>query len=372
MKFPRYGYTDMVRLQHRLVTEGLGLTRLHVVTGTSMGGMHTWMWGYLYPEFMDALVPLASNPVEIAGRNRVWRKLLVDAIVSDPTWKNGDYVEQPRGLASRAGFPAAGDERAAAVAEAVSDGDRGRRLARRAGGLAHAAAATPTTCSTTSAPPRITIPRAHLEKIIAPLLAINSADDFVNPPELPMMEALIEPGAARTLRPAADQRRDARARHALASRLVGSGAVRVSRGRAPVTLPVAALGLGLIAALAGGVQRAAPAADRLRVQVVRSYPHDRGAFTQGLVLHGGTLYESTGLVGQSTLREVELETGRVIRRIAVPPPLFAEGLALVGDRLIQLTWQNGRALVYDRRTFTRQAEMSYQGEGWGLCTAASS
>ena len=63
MKFPRYGYTDMVRLQHRLVTEGLGLSRLHVVTGTSMGGMHTWMWGYLYPDFMDALVPLASNPV---------------------------------------------------------------------------------------------------------------------------------------------------------------------------------------------------------------------------------------------------------------------------------------------------------------------
>lgn len=133
--------------------------------------------------------------------------------------------------------------------------------------------------------------------------------------------------------------------------------------------PLAAMGLGLIAALAGGDQRAAPAADRLRVQVLRSYPHDRGAFTQGLVLHGGTLYESTGLVGQSTLREVELETGRVIRRTVVPPPLFAEGLALVGDRLIQLTWQNGRALVYDRRTFTRQAEMSYQGEGWGLCTA---
>ena len=104
MKFPRYGYTDMVRLQHRLVTEGLGLTRLHVVTGTSMGGMHTWVWGYLYPDFMDALVPLASNPVEIAGRNRVWRKALVDAIVTDPTWKNGDYTEPPRGLASAIGF----------------------------------------------------------------------------------------------------------------------------------------------------------------------------------------------------------------------------------------------------------------------------
>ena len=81
MKFPAYRYTDMVRLQHRLVTEGLGLTRLRLVMGTSMGAMHSWMWGHMYPRFADGLVPLASNPVEIAGRNRVWRKALVDAIV---------------------------------------------------------------------------------------------------------------------------------------------------------------------------------------------------------------------------------------------------------------------------------------------------
>src|SRR5262245_9400194 len=92
MKFPHYGYTDMVKLQYRLVTEGLGLTHLHLVTGTSMGGMHTWVWGYLYPDFMDALVPLASNPVEIAGRNRLWRKMLIDAITTDPTWKDGNYT----------------------------------------------------------------------------------------------------------------------------------------------------------------------------------------------------------------------------------------------------------------------------------------
>jgi glutamine cyclotransferase len=112
-------------------------------------------------------------------------------------------------------------------------------------------------------------------------------------------------------------------------------------------------------------------AEKLRAQVVRSYPHDRTAFTQGLVLHGGKLYESTGLVGQSSLREVEIETGRVIRRTSVPPPIFAEGLALVGDRLFQLTWQNGRALIYDKRTFTKQRELPYLGEGWGLCTAGA-
>lgn len=108
-------------------------------------------------------------------------------------------------------------------------------------------------------------------------------------------------------------------------------------------------------------------AARMRVEVVASYPHDRGAFTQGLVLEKGRLYESTGLVGRSSLREVELTTGRVIRRVDVPPPLFAEGLAAVDGRLVQLTWQNGRALVYDARTFTRVGEFSYRGEGWGLC-----
>lgn len=111
--------------------------------------------------------------------------------------------------------------------------------------------------------------------------------------------------------------------------------------------------------------------ERLHAQVVRSYPHDRAAFTQGLLLDGGKLFESTGLVGQSSLREVELQTGRVIRKVDVPPPIFAEGLALVGDDLIQLTWQNGKALLYNKRTFARVGEFTYRGEGWGLCTAGT-
>ena len=101
-------------------------------------------------------------------------------------------------------------------------------------------------------------------------------------------------------------------------------------------------------------------------EVVRAYPHDRAAFTQGLMLDGGRLYESTGLVGQSSLREVEIETGRVIRKIDVPPPIFAEGLALVGERLIQLTWQNGRALLYDRKTFAQQGELRIAAKA-GAC-----
>jgi homoserine O-acetyltransferase len=190
MRFPNYRYADMVRLQHRLVTEGLGLTHLRLVMGTSMGAMHAWMWGYMYPSFADGLVPLASNPVEIAGRNRVWRKLLVDAIVNDPTWQGGDYTQPPKGMANALGFLliATSTPRlwqkdfgsAAAADRWLAD-----QLAARA--------------KTTDANDTIYHFRAsedydpspHLERITAPLLAINSADDFVNPPELPMMEALI-------------------------------------------------------------------------------------------------------------------------------------------------------------------------------------
>jgi glutaminyl-peptide cyclotransferase len=138
-----------------------------------------------------------------------------------------------------------------------------------------------------------------------------------------------------------------------------------------VTARVAVVLAATLGAAMSASQSAKPTmlavAERMRVEIVRAYPHDRASFTQGLVYEGGRLYESTGLVGRSSLREVELETGRVIRKVDVEPPIFAEGLALVGDRLIQLTWQNGRALLYDRATFARQGELTYRGEGWGLC-----
>ncbi|MGH9161885.1 MAG: glutaminyl-peptide cyclotransferase, partial [Vicinamibacteraceae bacterium] len=108
-------------------------------------------------------------------------------------------------------------------------------------------------------------------------------------------------------------------------------------------------------------------AARLRVDVVGSYPHDRSAFTQGLLLDDGVLYESTGLSGRSSLRAVEVETGRVLRRLEIPAPEFAEGLALVGRRLVQLTYTSGRAFEYELETFERRRELSYSGEGWGLC-----
>lgn len=106
---------------------------------------------------------------------------------------------------------------------------------------------------------------------------------------------------------------------------------------------------------------------RLGVEVLSVRPHDRSAFTQGLLLSNGLLYESTGLFGESTLREVDPMTGEVLRLAKIDPTIFAEGLARVGDRLIQITWQNGVAIVYDLASFEKLQEFPYSGEGWGIC-----
>jgi glutamine cyclotransferase len=146
---------------------------------------------------------------------------------------------------------------------------------------------------------------------------------------------------------------------------------------------LAALGAALALALAACGQRAPdsaasvpplppPAADGTPAQytyeVVRSFPHDRGAFTQGLLFRHGSLLESTGNYGVSTLREVEPATGRVLKQVAVPREYFAEGLAVIGDRAFQLTWQHQKGFVYDADTFRKLQEFSYTGEGWGLTT----
>ena len=191
MKFPKYRYADMVKLQYELVTKGLGLTNLKLVMGTSMGAMHAWDWGYMYPGFVAGLVPLASNPVEIGGRNRVWRKFLIDAIETDPSWQNGDYAAQPRGLASAIGFlmmatsvPLQWQKQYPTIATAdryVADQVAARSKNTDANDMLYYYHAI-----------EDYNPAPHMSKITAPLLAINSADDFVNPPELPMMQELIK------------------------------------------------------------------------------------------------------------------------------------------------------------------------------------
>ena len=181
--FPRYTYDDMVRAQYLLLTEGLGVNHLRLVMGTSMGGMHTWQWGITYPDFMDALLPLASLPVEIAGRNRMTRKMIIDSICHDPDWQGGDYQTQPPGLIAAihillmmTSVPLLWQTEYPTREQAeVYLAQRVQEYAARldANDMLYQFDAS-----------RAYNPAPHLEKIKAPLLAINSADDQVNPPEL--------------------------------------------------------------------------------------------------------------------------------------------------------------------------------------------
>ncbi len=177
-KFPHYDYGDMTDLQHRLMTDGLGYKHLYLVMGTSMGAMHTWMWGERWPSMMDALVPLASQPLQIAGRNRVWRKMLVDDI------NRGDLTAAVDMLMIATSSPLQYQKMmpVAAQADKWLDEQHKARLAHiNADDLLYAVEAS-----------RDYDPSTQLEKIEAPLLAINSADDFVNPPELGAIDQLIK------------------------------------------------------------------------------------------------------------------------------------------------------------------------------------
>jgi homoserine O-acetyltransferase/O-succinyltransferase len=190
-KFPKYTYDDMIRAQHALLTEGLKVNHLRLAMGTSMGAMHCWVWGEMYPDFVDGLVPLASAPTEIAGRNRVMRQMIMDSITKDPAWKNGDYTEQPKqGLigalnllmmmtSSPLQWHKSGPTRAAAD-KWYEDQIVSRLASTDANDMLYYYDAS-----------RLYNPAPHLEKITAQVLAINSADDVVNPPELGLMEKLM-------------------------------------------------------------------------------------------------------------------------------------------------------------------------------------
>jgi homoserine O-acetyltransferase/O-succinyltransferase len=189
-KFPRYGYLDMVEAEYRLVTEGLGVNHLRLVMGTSMGGMHTWLWGEQYPEFMDALMPLASLPTQISGRNRVWRRTVIDAIRNDPAWLGGNYSTQPPSLRT------AQEMLYLMSSNPVSRQRELPTLALTDSRLDEAMASALKTADANDVLYQIGAshdydPGPALEKIRAPLLAINSADDLINPPELGILEREI-------------------------------------------------------------------------------------------------------------------------------------------------------------------------------------
>ncbi|HTO75206.1 MAG TPA: alpha/beta fold hydrolase [Thermoanaerobaculia bacterium] len=190
MRFPRYTYDDMVAAQYRLLTEGLKVDHLRLVLGTSMGGMHVWVWGEKYPEFMDGLVPLAALPGPMSGRNRAWRRMILDAIREDPEWKNGDYETQPRGLTNAVhllvlmlGNPVEWQKAAPTREEAdryLAAQTASRMAGQDANNFLYAFDAS-----------RDYDPSTGLEKIEKPLLAINFADDLINPPELGILETAV-------------------------------------------------------------------------------------------------------------------------------------------------------------------------------------
>lgn len=180
-KFPHYDYDDMVTADYRTITEGLGVKRLRLVMGTSMGAMHTWMWGEKYPDFMDALMPLASAPVEIAGRNRYMRRMIMDALRTDPV--NGLRTAADI-LMIMTSSPLQMYKQAPTLEKADKTFDD--LMQKRMATLNAVDMLYQYDCS------RTYNPAPNLEKIRAPLTAINSADDQVNPPELGIVEREIK------------------------------------------------------------------------------------------------------------------------------------------------------------------------------------
>ena len=207
-KFPRYNSEDMVDAQHRLLAEGLGLRRVRLIIGNSMGGMHTWLWGGRYPDFADALVPMASQPTPMASRNWMMRRLMIETIKQDPAYNNGDYAEQPKAMRLAAVFYATGTSggdlayQKLAPTRAAADKMVDERLKAPFSADANdyiyawesSAAFDPT---------------AGLEKINAALLAINAADDERNPPETGITEAAMKKvrGGRLLLIPASEETR---------------------------------------------------------------------------------------------------------------------------------------------------------------------
>jgi homoserine O-acetyltransferase/O-succinyltransferase len=189
-RFPHYGYTDMVQADFLLLTQGLKVNHARLVMGTSMGGMHTWVWGEQHPQFMDTLMPLASLPTQVSGRNRVWRRLVIDAIRNDPAWRGGDYQAQPPSLRTAiemlwlmSSNPVLRQQEAPTLARADAVIDRFADTLLKTDDANDTLYALEASYDYDPGP--------GLEKIEAPLLAVNSADDLINPPQLGILEREI-------------------------------------------------------------------------------------------------------------------------------------------------------------------------------------
>jgi len=190
--FPQYDYDDMVAAHHQLLSEGLGVNHLHLILGTSMGCMHSFVWGETYPDFMDALMPLACQPVQIAGRNRIWRKMVMDAIRNDPEWKGGEYSAEPQqALRTALDFLLIAGSTPLYMQKNLPTRDAADKylddfFKTRMAGLDANDFLYQVNAS------RNYDPSPSLEKITAHVMYINSADDFINPPELGIAEHEIK------------------------------------------------------------------------------------------------------------------------------------------------------------------------------------
>jgi len=188
--FPHYGYRDMVLGEHMVVADALHVDHLRLVMGTSMGAMHTWLWGETYPAMMDALMPLACLPIQISGRNRIWRNMIVDMLRSDPGYDGGDYATEPRALASAYDLlwifgSAPLHDQILLPTQAAADDYFQKSIVGGASGYDANDMIYQFEAS------RDYNPEPNLDRIVAPLLAVNSADDQINPPELGIMEREI-------------------------------------------------------------------------------------------------------------------------------------------------------------------------------------
>jgi homoserine O-acetyltransferase len=189
-KFPHYRYHDIVTSEHRLVTEHLNVRHLRLVLGSSMGGMHSWMWGYMFPDLMDGVVPIASQPIQVSGKNWVQRRVAIEAIRNDPDWNGGNYTKNPSHyiytvpygfvqtenivqIQNMAPTQAAADELYNRLVEAAKKRDANDVLWGIEAVMDYD-------------------PGPHLEKIKAKLLAINFGDDGTNAPELGTLEAGVK------------------------------------------------------------------------------------------------------------------------------------------------------------------------------------
>jgi homoserine O-acetyltransferase len=197
--FPQYNYADMVQAQYRMVTEGLGIRHLRLIIGNSMGGMQTWLWGGMYPDFADALVPMASQPSEMAGRNWLMRRMLVESIRQDPAWNGGNYTTQPPSLRLANNMFIFGTNGGTLAYSQIAGNHA------QADKLVDDRLAAPVTADANdfiyqwgSSADYTAMP--GLSKIKVPVLAINSADDERNPPETGLLrDALKDVPSARLL-----------------------------------------------------------------------------------------------------------------------------------------------------------------------------